>query len=112
MKIQNAFRFGLIGTLGVGLGLLILMSIVSLSTILPYIGAALFIALGIEPMIAFLERRRFPRWAALVTVLVVIIGAFTGLIWAIVPVAVGQATQLVQGIVSWIEKGDAQAWFL
>ncbi len=111
MKIQNAFRFGLIGTLGVGLGLLILMSIVSLSTILTYIGAALFIALGIEPMIAFLERRRFPRWAALVTVLVVIIGAFTALIWAIVPIAVGQATQLVQGIVSWVQKGDAEKWF-
>jgi predicted PurR-regulated permease PerM len=111
MKIQNAFRFGLIGTLGVGLGLLILMSIVTLSTILTYIGAALFIALGIEPLIAFLERRKFPRWAALVTVLVIIIGAFTGLIWAIVPIAVGQATQLVQGIVSWVEKGDAQRWF-
>ena len=111
MKIQNAFRFGLIGTLGVGLGLLILMSIVTLSTILTYIGAALFIALGIEPLIAFLERRKFPRWAALVTVLVVIIGAFTGLIWAIVPIAVSQATQLVQGIVTWVQKGDAQKWF-
>lgn len=111
MKIQNAFRFGLIGTLGVGLGLLILMSIVTLSTILTYIGAALFIALGIEPLIAFLERRKFPRWAALVTVLVIIIGAFAGLIWAIVPIAVGQATQLVQGIVTWVQKGDAQKWF-
>ncbi len=111
MKIQNAFRFGLIGTLGVGLGLLILMSIVTLSTILTYIGAALFIALGIEPLISFLERRRFPRWAALVTVLVIIIGAFTALIWAIVPIAVGQATQLVQGIVTWVQKGDAQKWF-
>ncbi len=111
MKIQNAFRFGLIGTLGVGLGLLILMSIVTLSTILTYIGAALFIALGIEPLIVFLERRKFPRWAALVTVLFIIIGAFTALIWAIVPIAVGQATQLVQGIVTWVEKGDAQKWF-
>jgi predicted PurR-regulated permease PerM len=111
MKIQNAFRFGLIGTLGVGLGLLILMSIVTLSTILTYIGAALFIALGIEPLISFLERRKFPRWAALVTVLVIIIGAFTGLIWAIVPIAVGQATQLVQGIVTWVQKGDAEKWF-
>ncbi|NEN06665.1 AI-2E family transporter [Diaminobutyricibacter tongyongensis] len=111
MKIQNAFRFGLIGTLGVGLGLLILMSIVTLSTILTYIGAALFIALGIEPLISFLERRKFPRWAALVTVLVIIIGAFTALIWAIVPIAVGQASQLVQGVVTWVQKGDAQKWF-
>ena len=58
MKIQNPFRVGLIGTLGVGLGILILTSIVSLATIITYIGAALFLALGIEPLISFLERRR------------------------------------------------------
>ena len=69
MKIQNAFRAGLVGTLGVGLGFLILTSIVSLSTILTYIGAALFLALGIEPIVAFLERRRVPRWAAILIVL-------------------------------------------
>ena len=40
MKIQNAFRVGLVGTLGVGVGLLILFSIASLSTIIAYIGAA------------------------------------------------------------------------
>ncbi len=112
MKIQNAFRAGLIGTLGVGLGILILTSIVSLATIITYIGAALFLALGIEPLIAFLERRRFPRWLALVVALVVILGLFTLLIWSIVPVAVSQATQLVQNIIGWVNNGDAQRWFL
>ena len=82
MKIQNPFRLGLIGALGVGLGILILSAITSLATIITYIGAALFLALGIEPLISFLERRKFPRWLALVASLVVIIGAFIGLIWA------------------------------
>ena len=112
MKIQNAFRVGLIGTLGVGLGFLILTSIVSLATIITYIGAALFLALGIEPLISFLERRKFPRWAALVVTLVVIVGAFVGLIWAIVPVAVSQATQLVQNAINWVNNGGAEKWFL
>ncbi len=112
MKIQNPFRVGLIGTLGVGVGILVLTSIVNLATILTYIGAALFIALGIEPLISFLERRHFPRWAALVLALVVILGAFAGLIWAIVPVAVDQLSQLIQGIVTWVNNGSAQKWFL
>ncbi|ODA89383.1 hypothetical protein ATY41_05560 [Leifsonia xyli subsp. xyli] len=112
MKIQNPFRVGLIGALGVGLGILILTSIVSLATIITYIGAALFLALGIEPLIVFLERRKVPRWLALITTLVIVIGAFVGLIWAIVPVAVGQATQLVQNTVSWVSNGDAEKWFL
>ena len=112
MKIQNAFRVGLIGTLGVGLGVLILTSIVSLATIITYIGAALFLALGIEPLISFLERRKFPRWLALVVTLVVIVGAFVGLIWAIVPIAVDQASQLVQNAITWVNNGSAEKWFL
>jgi predicted PurR-regulated permease PerM len=112
VKIQNPFRVGLIGALGVGLGILILTSIVSLATIITYIGAALFLALGIEPLIALLERHRVPRWLALITTLVIVIGAFVALIWAIVPVAVGQASQLVQNTVSWVSNGDAEKWFL
>ncbi|MGJ4843374.1 MULTISPECIES: AI-2E family transporter [unclassified Leifsonia] len=111
MKILNPFRVGLIGTLGVGLGFLLLTSIVNLATILTYIGAALFIALGIEPLISFLERRKFPRWAALTVTLVVIIGLVTLLIWAIVPVAVDQLSQLIQGIIGWVNHGDAEKWF-
>jgi len=112
MKIQNPFRLGLIGALGVGLGILILSAITSLATIITYIGAALFLALGIEPLISFLERRKFPRWLALVVSLVVIIGAFIGLIWAIVPIAISQATQLVQNTITWVNNGDAEKWFL
>jgi len=111
MKIQNPFRVGLIGTLGVGLGFLILTSIVNLATIITYIGAALFIALGIEPLISFLERRKFPRWVALLVALVVILGAFAGLIWAIVPVAIDQLTQLINGIITWVNNGGAEQWF-
>jgi predicted PurR-regulated permease PerM len=111
LKILNPFRVGLIGALGVGLGILILTSIVNLATIITYIGAALFLALGIEPLISFLERHKFPRWAALVLALVVILGAVAGLIWAIVPVAVDQLSQLITGIVNWVNNGGAEKWF-
>lgn len=112
MKIQNPFRVGLIGTLGVGLGILILTSVVRLDTIITYIGAALFLALGIEPMISFLERRKMPRWLALLITLFVIIGAFVGLIWAIAPVAVQQGTQLVNNTIAWVDGGEATKLFL
>ena len=111
MKIQNAFRAGLVGTLGVGLGFLILTSIVSLSTILTYIGAALFLALGIEPIVAFLERRRVPRWAAILIVLIVLLVLFALLIWAIVPIIVSQGTSLVKQISTFVEKGTYQDWY-
>ena len=111
MKIQNAFRVGLIGTLGVGLGILILSAIVSLSTILTYIGAALFLALGLEPIIAFLERRKLPRWSAIIVVLVGVIVILGGIIWAMVPVIISQGTGLVKTITEFVEKGTAQDWY-
>lgn len=110
MKIQNAFRIGLLGTLGVGLGYLILTSIVALSTLITYIGAALFIALGLEPLIRMLERHKFPRWAALISVLFVFLAALGGLLWALVPIVVKETTQLVTKIVEWVQDGTALEW--
>ena len=110
MKILNPFRTGLLATLGVGLAMLILSSIVSLATIITYIGAALFLALGVEPAIAFLLRRGFPRWAALLTVIVVLLGAAVGILFAIVPVVADQLTLLITGIVEWVQSGQALSW--
>jgi len=111
VKIQNAFRVGLVGTLGVGLGVLILTSVVALSTILTYIGAALFIALGIEPIVAFLERRKLPRWAALLIVLAALLGFLALLIWMIVPIIIDQSTQLVKEVTRFVNSGKAVDWY-
>ena len=100
MKIQNVFRFGLIGTLGVGLGLLILMSIVTLQTILVYIGAALFLSLGLDPIVSWLEKRGLPRWGAIVTVIIGMLALFGGIVWMVVPIIVDQVSQLIARIPS------------
>lgn len=102
MKIQNAFRFGLFGGLGVLVALLIGGAIASLATILTYIGAAIFIALGLDPIVSWLESRKWPRWAAILTVLAGVLGLFTGLIFAIVPVIVEQVSRLVQQIADFL----------
>jgi len=94
VKIQNAFRLGLVGTLGVGLGLLIINSVISLSTIITYVGAALFLALGLDPAVSWLEKKKFPRWAAILTVLVTVLGVLTGVVFAIVPIVADQVANL------------------
>ena len=98
MKIQNAFRLGLFGGLGVLVALGIGTAIVSLATILTYIGAALFLALGLDPAVSWLERHTFPRWLAILTVVVGVLGVFTGLVFAVVPVIVTQMTNLINGL--------------
>lgn len=104
MKIQNAFRLGLIGTLGVGVGWLILVSIASLGTILTYIGAALFLALGLDPVVTWLEKRAFPRWAAVLTVVLAALAIFAGLAFAVVPIIVDQISKLVKALPDMIER--------
>ncbi len=105
MKINNAFRLGLIGTLGVGVGMLVISSVVTLQTIIIYIGAALFLSLGLDPAVSWLEKKKFPRWAAILTVLLSVVAVLSGVILAIVPIVVDQVSklskiipQLVEGI--------------
>ncbi|HAM27343.1 MAG TPA: AI-2E family transporter [Microbacteriaceae bacterium] len=110
MKIQNAFRLGLLGGLGVLVAMAIGGAITTLSTILTYIGAALFLALGIDPAVSWLEKHRFPRWAAILTVLLGIIAVFVGLVFAVVPVIVDQVNNLLSNLPDFIKTVTKSTW--
>jgi predicted PurR-regulated permease PerM len=110
VKIQNAFTLGLVATLGVGVGIGILGAVVSLATILTYIGVALFIALGLDPIITWLERNHWPRWLAILTVLVAVLGVFTGLVFAVVPIIVDQISQLIELMPTLLNQVLDQQW--
>jgi len=98
VKIQNAFRLGLFGGLGVLVAIVIGSGLATLATIITYVGAALFLALGIDPAVSFLQRHRFPRWAAILTVLAVILAVFAGLVLAVIPVIIDQVNTLIASI--------------
>ncbi|MCC2032340.1 AI-2E family transporter [Microbacterium allomyrinae] len=105
MKVHNPFRVAFVGTLGVGLGLLLIGSIQTLSTILLYVGTALFLSLGLDPIVAWLERRKLPRWAAVLVTILGVLAAFAGIILMIVPIIVQQVGQLVAAIQELFEDG-------
>ena len=89
----NAFRIGLVGGLGVLLSLVIGAAVTQLSTVLIYVGVALFLALGLDPLVSWLERR-MPRPLAIVIVFAAVIGLFVGLLFAVIPLVVDQAGNL------------------
>lgn len=109
MKIQNAFRLGLFGGLGVIVAIAIGAAIGSLATVLTWVGAALFLALGLDPLVSFLARHGWPRVLAIVTVLVALLAAFAGLIFALIPLVISQVSNLItlvqKNIVPAITKG-------
>jgi predicted PurR-regulated permease PerM len=90
----NAFRIGLVGGLGVLVSILIGGVIGQLTTVLIYVGVALFLALGLDPLVSWLERK-LPRWAAILVVFAGVILAFAGLLLTIIPVIVEQVSNLI-----------------
>jgi predicted PurR-regulated permease PerM len=113
VRIQNAFRLALVGTLGVGAGLLILSAVASLSTILTYVGAALFLALGLEPAVSGLERRGLPRWAAILLVVLGVAALVAALLLAVIPIIVeqiGELIALIPVIIAQLNRVDWIEW--
>lgn len=110
MRIQNAFRAGLIGSLGVGLGIVLMTAVQSLATVLTYIFIALFLALGLDPAVKWLTSKKFPKWAAILTVVLVVIGAVVGILFAIVPMMVEQVVALWKTLPEDIKSLKAQDW--
>jgi predicted PurR-regulated permease PerM len=103
VKIQNPFRLGLFGGLGVLVAVTIGAVVGELATVLTYVGAALFLALGLDPLVSWLEKHKWPRGLAILTVLVGVLGVFAGLILAIIPVLTEQINNAVKAAPDVIE---------
>lgn len=110
VKIQHAFRTALVATLGVGVGILILTGVETLSTVLLYIGTALFLALGLDPVVSFFERRGLPRWGALVATFAGLLAIATALVLIVVPVLVDQIAKLVQQTQKLVQSAVEGQW--
>ena len=112
LKIR-AFRIGFVGALGVLLAALLGGIVGQLGTVILYVALALFLALGLDPVVSWLQRREMPRWLAILLVFVVVIGVFVGLIATIVPIIVEQTTKIVEdwdSIVENVQNSDFVAW--
>ena len=110
VRLLHPFRVALIATLGVGLGILLIAAVSSLATILTYIGAALFLSLGLDPAVNWLEKKRFPRWAAILTVVIVVLGAVTGLLVSVIPLIAEQVSAFIQSIPALIAEINRSNW--
>jgi predicted PurR-regulated permease PerM len=106
----NAFRMGLLGGLGVLLALVIGSIVTQLSTVLVYVGLALFLALGLDPLVSLIEKK-LPRPAAIAIVVLGALLAVAGILFAIIPVLVQQTTNLVKEIPGYVDDILASEWY-
>jgi len=117
MKALNVFsggpfRFGFVATLGVLLALLLGFAVMSLATALTLIFVAFFVCLGLYPTVRWLERRRFSRTGAMLTVLAGFVLVIGLLIWLVVPIVVDQLSLLTHYLPKGFDQIEHQRWFL
>lgn len=89
------------------------LAISSLSTVLVYIALALFVALGLDPAVRLLERRKVSRTWAIVIVYSAFAIVIAGVLLLVIPTVVSQIAQFVKDIPSIItnfQQTDVYHW--
>src|SRR5690606_11566844 len=87
---QSPFLFGLTGALGVAVAWGLVQALISVRGVLVLLVVALFLAVGLNPAVEFLQRHRVPRvWAVTIVFLGLLIFV-AGFVSAIVPPLVQQ----------------------
>jgi predicted PurR-regulated permease PerM len=84
--------------------------VASLATVLTYIGIALFIALGLDPIIRWLERHRLPRTLAVPLVLVALLVLLAGLMFLFIPKLIEQARALIAQVPEIVTSVSQSGW--
>jgi len=86
--------------------------LVSARAVLVLIGLALFIAVGLQPVVTWLLRRGVPRWAAVTAVCVGLLGVTGGFLAAAIPALVTQASGFVTQAPTYLHALSDHASFL
>jgi hypothetical protein len=67
---RSPFMIGMAGAFGVAVTYGLVELFIRARAVLIIIGLAMFIAAGLDPVVGWLVRHRFPRWAAVLTVII------------------------------------------
>lgn len=103
IKVSNAFQVGLLGGLGVLLALLIGSMFISLASVLTYLFAAIFIALGLDPIVRWIETKGTSRPLAIAIVAMSIVALFVLIGMAVLPNLITQTAHFVESTPQIIE---------
>ena len=95
--LTNGFQFGLLGGLGVLTALALGNALVTLANVVTYVALAIFIALGLDPVVRFLERRFSLKRSLSIFGVVIFLVAFLGIIlWSLLPAVTAQTAHFIE----------------
>lgn len=110
-SIERPLSVAFIATLGVLGGIVLGSAIVSITAILIYIVLALFIALGLDPIVRVLERRGLKRGSGIGIVFGVFLLLAAALLFFVLPPVVQQIAQFIESIPEAIASTLESEWY-
>lgn len=109
--LRHPIYFGFMGTVGVGIALFLYYIMANTSQLLLWIVTALFISLGLDPVVRWLEGRKVPRPLGIVIVLAVLLGVVATFFATLIPTIVDQTTQLINKAPGWVNDFLSSEFF-
>lgn len=109
--VSRPIRTGFLLTVGVGLALALYVLVSSNVQLLVWILAALFITLGLDPIVSKIQSWGAPRGVGVLVAVALLVGIATLFLAALVPVIVEQATEFVQRLPTVVSDFIASDFF-
>ncbi|WP_438354722.1 AI-2E family transporter [Microbacterium sp. CJ88] len=112
-RLASPFTVGFGLALGALAAVVLGLAVSNLSTVIIYIAFALFAALGLDPIVKWLERRGVKRVWGIVIVFAGLAIVLVGILWLILPTVIAQISSFVRDIPATIRafmQTDAYHW--
>ncbi len=116
-RLTHAFQIGFLGAIGVLAAVALGSAVISIAGIITSIITALFITLGLEPLVQLLHKRVKRRGLAIAIVALGLFAALSAVIFAILPPLVSQASSFISNLpelirefvkLPWVESIDSR----
>ncbi|HET8559450.1 MAG TPA: AI-2E family transporter [Marmoricola sp.] len=101
---HTPFFIGLTGGLGFALAWWLAGRVQAIGSVLVLVLVALFLAAGLNPAVAFFERRRLRRGLALLVVMLLVLVALALFVFALMPVISDQVQTISQNAPQWLDQ--------
>ncbi|AMB59973.1 AI-2E family transporter [Microterricola viridarii] len=108
---EHPLRWGFTVTIGVLIALVLALTLFNLSSVLISVFAALFISLGLDPLLRWFQKLGLPRGWAIVTVIALIVGLIATILLIVIPFLVGQIQEFVRTVPAQFAALESSGWF-
>ncbi|MDA3147574.1 AI-2E family transporter [Leucobacter sp. UCMA 4100] len=112
LGIRNPFKVGFVVTLGALTAIVFGQAIGQISSVIVYVVAALFIALGLDPIVRMFERRNVKRPVGIAIVFLSFLLIVAGILAIVVPMISNQIALVVKNGPQYILNINKQDWFI